>query len=155
MVATDSDPVSHPKGRSMWGAVWHAWVYTHQCSWNREVERISRQTMSGNGRAPYSHEKILYNRMTGYFFIHLFMCLTIFHIFGMGGLIYQLWYSILMVIWLETVNYIEHYGLRRLKDENGVYESIGYQHSWSAVSSPVGFRVQRHSDHHVHSFRPM
>ena len=27
-------------------------------------------------------------------------------------------------------------------------------HSWSTVSSPVGFRIQRHADHHAHSFRP-
>jgi len=58
------------------------------------------------------------------------------------------------MFWLEAVNYLEHYGLRRLKDKDGVYESIKYQHSWSAVSSPVSFRIQRHSDHHAHSFRP-
>ena len=52
------------------------------------------------------------------------------------------------------VNYLEHYGLRREKDENGITESVGYMHSWSSVSSPVSFRIQRHSDHHAHVFRP-
>ena len=41
------------------------------------------------------------------------------------------------------------------KDENGEYESIGYHHSWSGVSSSFMFRIQRHSDHHCHSFKPM
>lgn len=63
-------------------------------------------------------------------------------------------YALGQLIWLEGVNYLEHYGLRREKDENGVYESIGYQHSWSAASSPMAFRIQRHSDHHAHSYRP-
>ena len=52
------------------------------------------------------------------------------------------------------VNYLEHYGLQRRKDANGVYESIGCMCSWNAVSSPVAFRIQRHSDHHAHVFRP-
>jgi hypothetical protein len=52
------------------------------------------------------------------------------------------------------VNYLEHYGLRRFKSNDGILESISYMHSWNAMSSPVGFRVQRHSDHHVHKFRP-
>lgn len=57
-------------------------------------------------------------------------------------------------MYLESVNYLEHYGLRRRKDKNGIFESVGYQHSWSAVSSPISFRIQRHSDHHAHVFRP-
>jgi len=65
-----------------------------------------------------------------------------------------LFYSYLGAMYLESVNYLEHYGLRRRMDRNGIMESIGYQHSWSAVSSPISFRIQRHSDHHAHKFRP-
>jgi len=52
------------------------------------------------------------------------------------------------------VNYIEHYGLNRKKDKDGIYETITYMHSWNALSSFVAFRLQRHSDHHAHKFRP-
>ena len=27
-------------------------------------------------------------------------------------------------------------------------------HSWNSISSPILFRIQRHSDHHAHTFRP-
>lgn len=54
----------------------------------------------------------------------------------------------------EAGNYGEHYGLQRRKDANGIYESVGAQHSWNAVSSPFFFRLQRHSDHHLHVHRP-
>ena len=27
-------------------------------------------------------------------------------------------------------------------------------HSWNSISSTLLFRIQRHSDHHAHSFRP-
>lgn len=82
------------------------------------------------------------------------MLKTIHFFFGMGGVKFQLLYTVQGMFWLEMVNYIEHYGLRRRKDENGIYESVGYMHSWSTISSPVSFRIQRHSDHHAHVFRP-
>ena len=55
---------------------------------------------------------------------------------------------------LEVISYMEHYGLQRKKDKNGIYESINKMHSWNARSSPIMFRLQRHSDHHAHAFRP-
>lgn len=58
------------------------------------------------------------------------------------------------MFFVEWVNYIEHYGLRRNKDKNGIYESITLQHSWNAYSTTLLFRIQRHSDHHAHSYRP-
>jgi alkane 1-monooxygenase len=63
-------------------------------------------------------------------------------------------YTFWGIFFLETINYIEHYGLLRSKDENGIEESITKFHSWNSLSSPVLFRIQRHSDHHAHSFRP-
>lgn len=51
-------------------------------------------------------------------------------------------------------NYITHYGLLRNKDKNGIYDSISKLHSWNFVSSPMFFRLGRHSDHHISSFRP-
>lgn len=52
------------------------------------------------------------------------------------------------------MNYIEHYGIIRKKDKNGVDESIGKMHSWNQLSGAIIVRLQRHSDHHEHSFRP-
>lgn len=65
-------------------------------------------------------------------------------------MIYTFW----GLFFLELINYIEHYGIERKKDENGIYESISKMHSWNSYSSPVLFRLQRHSDHHSHAFRP-
>jgi len=58
------------------------------------------------------------------------------------------------IILLETINYIEHYGLIRKKDARGIYEPITEMHSWNSCSSPLLFRIQRHSDHHMHAYRP-
>lgn len=36
------------------------------------------------------------------------------------------------VIYLEAINYLEHYGLRRKEIEPGVYEKTNITHSWNA-----------------------
>ena len=58
---------------------------------------------------------------------------------------------------LETVNYIEHYGLRRTIRESGNYEPPGHHHSWnysSFLTNMILFQLQRHSDHHQKANRP-
>lgn len=94
------------------------------------------------------------NRMVYYFLLHCSILVVINHFFGMGGVKFQLIFAAWGMFWIEQVNYLEHYGLRRVKDKNGIYESIGYMHSWNSASSPMAFRIQRHSDHHAHSYRP-
>lgn len=39
--------------------------------------------------------------------------------------------SIFGILMLETVNYIEHYGLLRKQKENGNYERVQPYHSWN------------------------
>jgi alkane 1-monooxygenase len=58
---------------------------------------------------------------------------------------------------LENANYIEHYGLVRVKDKNGIYESISPKHSWnspSLLSNHMLFKLSRHSDHHMNVYKP-
>ena len=58
---------------------------------------------------------------------------------------------------LETINYIEHYGLRRREISDGVYEPVRPHHSWNAsqkFTNWVLFNLQKHSDHHYRASRP-
>jgi alkane 1-monooxygenase len=57
---------------------------------------------------------------------------------------------------LETVNYLEHYGLLRQKTANGRYERCTPQHSWNSdhlVTNIFLYHLQRHSDHHANPTR--
>jgi len=66
-------------------------------------------------------------------------------------------YGGLVIFFQETINYIEHYGLERKKDENGVYESVNIMHSWNSsrrYSNYILFKLQRHSDHHANAYKP-
>jgi len=64
----------------------------------------------------------------------------------------------LFAIWLlETVNYIEHYGLQRRTGTDGRLEPFGLQHAWNAdhaISNSLLANLQRHSDHHMHAWKP-
>ena len=57
---------------------------------------------------------------------------------------------------LEVVNYLEHYGLRRQKKEDGRYERCLPEHSWNSnnvASNVLLYHLQRHSDHHANPTR--
>jgi alkane 1-monooxygenase len=57
---------------------------------------------------------------------------------------------------LESINYLEHYGLRRARRPDGAFEQVRPAHSWnsnSVVSNVLLFHLQRHSDHHANPQR--
>ena len=59
--------------------------------------------------------------------------------------------AMVSVLMLETINYIEHYGLQRKMRDNGRYERVLPEHSWNSnhiVGRLVLYELTRHSDHH-------
>jgi alkane 1-monooxygenase len=53
---------------------------------------------------------------------------------------------------LESVNYIEHYGLLRQRTSSGRYVRCAPEHSWNSDYLATNFlllNLQRHSDHHA------
>ena len=65
--------------------------------------------------------------------------------------------ALMGVVLLETVNYIEHYGLLRQKVSVHRYENAQPEHSWNS-NHPLGrfmlFELTRHSDHYAHPYKP-
>ncbi len=65
--------------------------------------------------------------------------------------------SVLGWFQLTQANYVEHYGLKRGRKDNGRYQPVEPRHSWNTnhiVSNLVLFHLQRHSDHHANPMRP-
>jgi alkane 1-monooxygenase len=55
------------------------------------------------------------------------------------------------ILLLETINYVEHYGLRRKLTDNGNYERVMPWHSWNSnhyIGRICLYELTRHSDHH-------
>jgi alkane 1-monooxygenase len=93
----------------------------------------------------------LHNEMLHYQLIQLAFLLLIGLLFGWMVLGYFILAAILGILLLETVNYIEHYGLQRKPLGDGKYERAMPHHSWNSdhvVGRVMLFELSRHSDHH-------
>lgn len=91
------------------------------------------------------------NKMIIYTLANLILLGTIFFFYGWFGLVTFLGAAVFGILLLETVNYIEHYGLLRNKNEYGRYERVQRTHSWNSdhvVGKIMLFNLSRHSDHH-------
>jgi len=74
--------------------------------------------------------------------------------FGGLGTLFALGAGVVGFLLLETVNYIEHYGLVRKKLPSGRYERVRAVHSWNSnhvMGRIVLYELTRHSDHHYKS----
>lgn len=81
----------------------------------------------------------------------------IYLVFGLQCMIIHSIMAIGSIIYLEGINYLEHYGLQRKLQSNGEYEKVTILHSWNAphrFTNYLFFKLQRHSDHHENSSKP-
>ena len=65
--------------------------------------------------------------------------------------------SVVAVLLLECINYVEHYGLVRNCAASGRPERVKAHHSWNSAhrfSNWVLINLSRHSDHHASASRP-
>jgi alkane 1-monooxygenase len=140
-VSTDEDPASARFGESVYAfyfrSTWGSWF----SAWQLEKERLKRENTSFWS---------IHNEMLRFQLIQLSLLIAIgllFNLFTLFGFILGATIGFLL---LETVNYIEHYGLRRKKKNNG-YERTLPIHSWNS-NHPIGrlllLELSRHSDHH-------
>ena len=91
------------------------------------------------------------NDMLYYTIFELAYLLVIYSFFGFYGLFLAVIIGVLSFLFLETINYIEHYGLLREKLPSGRYERVQSHHSWNSnhfIGRIVLYELTRHSDHH-------
>jgi alkane 1-monooxygenase len=147
-VATPEDPSSAPYGANIYAFVPRALALNTLHGWTLSVDEARRR-----GRAaPW-----ILHEMTAWWLLVVLLGATWFVLGGLSGLLIFLAQGFVAASLLEVINFIEHYGLRRQRLENGRYEPPGVQHSWNAdhwLSNAVLINLQRHSDHHVHPTRP-
>jgi len=83
--------------------------------------------------------------------IQLLLVATIYLFFGSTVMLYFLLAAFNGILLLETVNYIEHYGLQRKETAPGKFERALPHHSWNSnhlLGRLMLFELSRHSDHH-------
>ena len=141
-VATPDDPASARFGEPIYLFWPRTVVGSFLSAWHIEAERL-RQA----GHAPYG----LRNEMLRAMALQGLLVAGIG--WGFGGFVLQqfLIAAGVGILLLETVNYIEHYGLRRTRTGRGTYCRVMPVHSWNSdhlLGRLMLFELTRHSDHH-------
>ncbi len=145
-VSTDEDPASAKLGEWIYMFYIRTIVGGWISAWRLEKERLTKSSLSF-----WSFN----NEMFNFQLIQLLFLLLVYLVFGMTVLLSFLAAAFVGIMLLETVNYIEHYGLRRIKVNNR-YERTLPVHSWNS-NHPIGrlvlLELSRHSDHHYKANR--
>ncbi|WP_306307708.1 alkane 1-monooxygenase [Nocardia araoensis] len=146
-VATPEDPASARLGESLWEFLPRSVSGSFRSALGLERERLARK-----GKGWWSvHNHILQAwSMTLVLFAGLIIA------FGYQVLPWLLLQAVIGFGLLETVNYVEHYGLLRARRPNGMYARCSPRDSWNSdhlVTNIFLFHLQRHSDHHANPGR--
>lgn len=140
-VSTDDDPASGRLGENVYAfyfrSIWGSW----KSAWRLEAEKLKK-----NKNTFWS----IKNEMLLYQIVQVLLLVSIIIIFGGKTMLFFMLGASIGILLLETVNYIEHYGLRRKKNADK-YERTLPIHSWNS-NHPLGrlllLELTRHSDHH-------
>ena len=142
-VATREDPATAREGEMLYIFLFRSIIYSYISAWRLENKRLKDR-----------NKKFISfdNEMIRFSIIQLIFCVFIYLLLGLIYLQYFAAVAFIGIILLETINYVEHYGLLRKIDEDGKYEKITFMHSWNSnitLGRIMLFELSRHSDHHL------
>ncbi|MCC1483454.1 alkane 1-monooxygenase [Winogradskyella immobilis] len=143
--ATPEDPATARYNQSVYSFWLTSTIRQYINAWN-----IQKKLLKKNNQSFFS----IKNDMFWFAIFQISYLLLIGIVFGVTVLQFAFFAGIVGFILLETVNYIEHYGLLRLKNKSGRYERVKEMHSWNSnhiLGRIVLYELTRHSDHHYKS----
>ncbi len=136
-VCLEEDPASAKRGENIYFFVIRASILEQLSGWKLETDRLKRR----------NHKVLsIHNRMLIGFSRSLVITILAFAFGGIFGMIAFILCAMIAKLFLEAINYIEHYGLVREKGK-----PVEMRHSWNSnhfLSSIYLCNVTRHSDHH-------
>ncbi len=147
-VATPHDPASSRIGQSLYAYLPTTLIGGVRSAWRLEGQRRR------NARLPWWSPR---NRQLRYPLVLVAVYVVVAVVAGGPGVVFFAGQSLVAMLLLETINYIEHYGLRRRELAPGRYERCMPWHSWNASQRLTNWfllHLQRHADHHHIASRP-
>jgi alkane 1-monooxygenase len=146
-VATPHDP-STAKFKQTVYAFWiQTFIGTYLSAWHIAIEDAKKKQR---------FLPAVLNEMMLFQIIQIALVVFIFLNFGITIATYFILAAFIGAILLETVNYIEHYGLQREKGSTALFERVQPHHSWNSnhiIGRLMLFELSRHSDHHYMASR--
>ncbi|HMP93081.1 MAG TPA: alkane 1-monooxygenase [Phnomibacter sp.] len=147
-VSTPTDPSSAPRGMSLYRFWVRSITGVYLGAWHIAASDAKKAGLAA------LHLK---NEMVQLQLITLLWVAAIGWWWGPAVLGYYALAALLGILLLETVNYIEHYGLSRKPTGLGSFERARPVHSWNSnhiLGRLMLFELSRHSDHHYLASRP-
>lgn len=146
-VATDKDPASSRLNEPVYIFWMRSVVGAYINAWKLESRRLERE---GRSFLSWHNEMIRFTLFQGMYLLVIGLY------FGWAVLPWALAAGVFGFLMLESVNYIEHYGLRRRLLPGGQYEKVSLKHSWNSdheLGRIFLYELTRHSDHHYKANR--
>lgn len=146
-VATPEDPASARFGESLYEFIPRSVRGGFRSALTLERERLARR-----GKRWFSRE----NRILQAWSMSAVLFGALIIVFGPKTIPFLALQAVIGIGLLETVNYLEHYGLLRERRADGRYERCAPRHSWNSdrlVTNVFLLHLQRHSDHHANPGR--
>jgi alkane 1-monooxygenase len=143
--ATPEDPATARYNQSVY-SFWLTSIFRQYV----KAWKIQENLLKNNKKSFFSPK----NDMFWYVLLQFGYLVVVSYFFGNIGLLFAVSSAIIGILLLESVNYIEHYGLLRLKTKSGRYERVKEMHSWNSnhiIGRIVLYELTRHSDHHFKS----
>ena len=146
-IGTPKDAVSAPKGQSFWQYLPRSVGRSYMDTWRVERYRLARRNL------PVWHYT---NPVWRYILETVAWYALAYWIGGVGGLLVLAAICAMGIFQLRMVDYMQHYGLQRIRLPGGRYERVQRRHSWSIaykLSNWLYYNAQRHADHHITASR--
>lgn len=140
--ATPEDPATARYNQSVY-SFWFTSIFRQYF----KAWQIQQKLLKNNKKSFFSVK----NDMFWFVLLQIGYLLMVSFFFGIIGFLFAFCSAIVGILLLESVNYIEHYGLMRLKTASGRYERVKEIHSWNSnhvIGRIVLYELTRHSDHH-------
>ena len=141
-VATPHDPSTAKYNQSVYAFWPQTLIGTYLSAW-----KIANEEMEKKGKPWWS----LQNEMLLFQIIQIMFVLVILNFFGFKIAMLFMVAALIGGLLLESVNYIEHYGLSRSQTSEQQFERVQPHHSWNSnhiIGRLMLFELSRHSDHH-------
>ncbi|WP_067687975.1 alkane 1-monooxygenase [Nocardia jejuensis] len=146
-VATPEDPASARMGESLWEFLPRSVIGGFRSAISLEKGRLHRR-----GLRWWS----VRNHILQAWAMTVVLFGSLMAIYSWTILPYLLLQAVIGASLLESVNYVEHYGLLRRRRANGNWARCSERDSWNSdrlVTNIFLFHLQRHSDHHANPGR--
>ena len=136
-VCLEDDPATAKRGENIYAFVLRAIIKEQKDAWKIEISRLKRRGFSFIG---------INNKMLTGYLRSIIVTAGTYLLIGLNGMLLFLLLAFIAKVFLEAINYTEHYGLVRQPGQP-VYP----RHSWNSnntISTIFLYNLTRHSAHH-------